>query len=70
MIKNPYNIWDKSDIKRKQELFFFIFDALLEYDKEKGYRTPQKTCLTRLFERFDSSNSAYVEMGGIEPPSK
>jgi hypothetical protein len=64
MLKNPYKTWEKSDVKRKQELFFFMFDDLLHYDQKKGYRTPEKSCLIRFFERFDSSNSVHVEIDG------
>ncbi len=70
MLKSPYKIWLKGDVYQKQKLFFFMFESPLVYEREKGYQTPEKSCITTLFERLDSPNSAHVEMAGIEPACK
>lgn len=70
MIKSPYSIWEKATTKQKQELFFFMFAEPLVYELEMGYRTPEKSCIYKLFDQFESGNSVDVEMGGVEPPSE
>jgi ribosomal protein L21E len=35
------------------------------YELEKGYRTPEKSCIYKLFDQFESGNSVDVEMGGV-----
>ena len=70
MIKSPYSIWENATTKQKQELFFFMFAEPLVYELEKGYRTPEKSCIYKLFDQFESGNSVDVEMGGVEPPSE
>lgn len=70
MLKNPYAIWKKADINQKQNLFFFMFERHLVYERGVGYRTPENTCITRLFEGLSKKDSALVEMGGVEPPCR
>jgi site-specific DNA recombinase len=70
MIESPYQIWLNADVKQKHELFSFMFNGFLEYEHGVGYRTPEKTCLIRLFNQFESGHSLDVEMGGLEPPCK
>jgi len=62
MLKNPYKIWIKSDIKQKQKLFYFLFEENLEYQPEVGFRTPKKALPIRLFEQFDASNAPIVKI--------
>jgi len=70
MVKSPYSIWEKATTKQKQELFFFMFAEPLVYELEMGYRTPEKSCLYKLFDQFESGNSVDVEMAGVEPASE
>ena len=70
MIKSPYKIWEKGTAKQKQELFSFMFDDKIVYVHKEGYRTPEKSCLYKLFDQIEAGHSLQVEMGGIEPPSE
>ena len=70
MIKSPYSIWENATTKQKQELFFFMFAEPLVYELEMGYRTPEKSCIYKLFDQFESGNSVDVEMAGVEPASE
>lgn len=68
MIKSPYKIWEKGTVKQKQELFSFMFDEKIIFEHKGGYRTPEKSCLYKLFDRLEDGHSVLVEVGGIEPP--
>ncbi len=70
MMRNPYQLWVTGNLEQKHEVFPFFFEANLRYDKENGYRTPEKTVILRLFERLGDSDTLDVEKGGVEPPSK
>jgi site-specific DNA recombinase len=70
LIKNPYEIWEKGTVKQKQELFHFFFDDRITYVYEKGYRTPEKSCLYKLFDRIEAGHTVDVEMARIEPASE
>lgn len=61
MIKSPYSIWENATTKQKQELFFFMFAEPLVYELEMGYRTPEKSCIYKLFDQFESVNSVDVD---------
>lgn len=70
MIKSPYKIWEKGTVKQKQELFSFMFDDKIVFVHEMGYRTPEKSCLYKLFDRIEAGHTLDVEMGEIESPCK
>jgi hypothetical protein len=66
MIKNPYEIWEKGTVKQKQELFHFFFDDRITYVYKEGYRTPEKSCLYKLFDRIEAGHTVDVD---IQPES-
>ncbi len=66
MIKNPYEIWEKGTVKQKQELFYFFFDDRITYVYKEGYRTPEKSCLYKLFDRIEAGHTVDVEMRRVE----
>lgn len=66
LLKSPYDIWVSLDVRDQQEMFFFVFDKKLPYNKETGYRTGEILCATRLFEEFVSTNTPDVEMARFE----
>lgn len=70
MIKDPYKIWEKGTVKQRQDMFYFMFDSNLVYEYNIDYRTPEKSCLYKLFDRIEAGHTVQVEMGGIEPPCK
>ncbi len=70
LLKSPYEIWFKMEVKERHELFYFIFEAKLPYNLKTGYRTDKIQSYTRLFEDFVAQNTTDVEMGGIEPPCR
>jgi len=70
ILKNPYSIWEKVNVFEKQKFFSFLFEVNLLFDKIKGYQTPKYTVLKRVCSEIEPVGSAYVEMGGIEPPCK
>ncbi|MEI6058797.1 MAG: recombinase family protein [archaeon] len=68
LLKSPYSVWQKLEVKEQQGLFYFIFDEKLPYDINSGYQTDKIPTAIRLFEEFATANTSNVEMGGIEPP--
>lgn len=70
MIKTPYKIWEKGTVEQKQELFSFMFDDRIVYEHKVGYRTPEKSCLYKLFDQLEGGHTYDVEMAGIEPACK
>ncbi len=58
LLKNPYQIWLKSDVTQKQKLFYYLFEAPLEYEPEVGFRTPKKALSVRLFEEFSTISTS------------
>ena len=69
LLKNPYSYWYKLTLQEQHELFFFIYEAKLPYDKKGGYRTSKIQSYTGLFEDFVTINSSSVDPRGIEPPT-
>ncbi len=67
LLKKPYSVWKKMEVEERHELFFFIFDEKLVYDRESGYQTANIPTAARLFENYVLSNSSYVDPTGIEP---
>ncbi len=67
---NPYDVWEKLDVREQQNLFYFVFDQKIPYDLKEGYRTDRIPCATRLFSEFVGINTLDVEMPGIEPGCK
>lgn len=59
--KNPYEIWVSSDVKQKQQLFYYLFEGNLEYCPKEGFRTIKKAISIRLFEEFSTSDSLGVK---------
>ena len=47
-----------------------VFEGVLSYDRETGFRTAPLALPLRVFEHFATSKSQGVEAGGIEPPCK
>ena len=70
LLKNPYSIWEKLDVKEKQQLYYFIFEAKLPFSKTEGYRTAEIPSAIRLFEDFAAQNFPMVEMAGVKPASR
>jgi DNA invertase Pin-like site-specific DNA recombinase len=62
MIKSPYKIWEKGTAKQKQELFSFMFDDKIVYVHEEGYRTPEKSCLYKLFDQIEAGHTLQVDI--------
>ena len=67
LIKSPYSVWKKMELEERHELFFFIFDEKLVYDKENGYRTADLPTAAKLFEDFVLANNHNVDHSGLEP---
>ena len=61
LLKKPYKAWNKMGLEEQHELFFFVFDEKLEYDKKSGYRTADIPTAVRLFEDFVVSNTDCVD---------
>jgi site-specific DNA recombinase len=70
LLKNPYSIWKKLDVKEKQQLYYFIFEAKLPFSKFTGYRTTEIPTAIRLFEDFAEQKPLMVEMAGVKPACK
>ena len=67
LLKSPYFAWEKLTTIEQQELFYFIFEEKLAYDKKEGYRTAQIPSAARLFEEFVFNNTKHVHPLGLEP---
>ena len=61
VLKNPYEIWDESNIREKHRLFYFLFEEKLEYSKNLGYQTENIPSAVRLFEEFVTTNPRDVD---------
>ena len=59
-LENPISIWDSVDVHEQHRLFFFLFEAKLQYDKEDGYRTGDSLSTTRLFEELAAAKTLDV----------
>jgi hypothetical protein len=55
------------EMEERHELFFFVFDEKLVYDRESGYRTADIPTAARVFEEFVIENSYSVHPKGFEP---
>ncbi len=70
LLKNPYSIWQKLNVKEKQQLYYFIFEVKLPFSKFTGYRTTEIPTAIRLFEDFAEQKPLMVEMAGVKPACK
>lgn len=70
LVESPYETWVSMDLLEQHELFFFLFEEKLSYDRNEGYRNAKNVSVAMLFEEFAVTNSQDVEMGGVEPPSE
>ncbi len=61
LLKNPVIIWNNVDVNEKHRLFFFLFEELLSYTKNEGYRTADNVSVIRIFEEFVRENTDYVD---------
>jgi site-specific DNA recombinase len=68
LLKNPYSAWQKMEIEEQHDLFYFVFDEKLTYDKQNGYRTANVPIAAMLFEDFVLPKSPLVGSEGFEPP--
>lgn len=68
MLKNPYVYWQKGSLAQKKVISKIVFSGPLVYDREKGFGTAEYALPIKVFEAFNTSRSAGVEMGGVEPP--
>jgi site-specific DNA recombinase len=59
-LENPVAAWDSAGSVEKHRLFFFLFEAKLEYDPNSGFRTGNELSTTRLFEDVEGSESQIV----------
>lgn len=69
-LKDPYYRWKNGDLIEKQLVLKLVFEDVLPYDLETGFRTAPLALPLRVFEHFTTSKSRDVEAGGIEPPCK
>jgi len=53
--KNPYKIWTSSNLTEKKKLYYFFFDAKIQYDIKTRYRTVNPSILYRFFDGFEKS---------------
>ncbi|MDB5194648.1 MAG: Resolvase-like protein [Parcubacteria group bacterium] len=65
LLENPVVAWDNLNFLEKQQLFYFIFQEKIPYDKKEGYRTSNIRSTVRLFEEFVGTNSHDVEVGRL-----
>ncbi len=65
LLKSPYTVWQNADLREKQRLFYFLFEAKLPYDKKEGYRTGDSLSSTRLFEELATANYNDVDPARI-----
>lgn len=68
-VESPYFTWEKGNLKRKRLLLRAAFPSGLPYHFENGFGTAELSCVLKVFQQIESSNTQHVEMGGIEPPS-
>ncbi len=61
-LKNPYKLWESASLEDKQQVFYFLFDANLEYEPIQGFRTIEKSVIIRLFEQFEGARSLDVHI--------
>lgn len=69
LLKSPYSYWHKLTLQEQHELFFFIYESKLPYDKKEGYQTSKIQSYSGLFEDFVTTNSSSVDPRGFEPPT-
>ena len=67
LLKRPHSAWKKMPIEEQHDLFYFVFDEKLTYDKQNGYRTANIPIAAILFEDFVLSKSVCVDRRGVEP---
>lgn len=53
-IQNPLKLWLSGDHMQQRSLFSFFFEENINYDREKGFRTPQLSPILRLLEGVES----------------
>jgi len=69
-LKDPYIQWESGNLDEKRMVMQLVFEGVLHYDREVGFRTANLSLPLRVFEHFVTSKSQGVEMAGIEPASK
>lgn len=67
LFRNPVEAWENGNLVEKHQLFHFLFDGKLVYNKNSGYRTANSCCFSWLFREFASANPHDVEVAGLNP---
>ncbi len=67
-IANPYKIWEKGSFEHKRLLLRLAFPNRITYDRELGYRTPEKVLLFKAFGGFSDKICEMVPRRRLELP--
>ena len=66
LLKSPLDYWDLLEAREQRQLFYFLFDKKIPFNKNTGYTTAKIQTATRLFEDFVAVSSTDVEMRRFE----
>lgn len=61
LLKSPYSIWLKFDVREQHKLFYFLFDEKLLFSKKEGYQTAENACVITAFKDFAVQNPNDVQ---------